>query len=63
MNNKYIVYPNGRELHDFRELLNYSTTTFADNVAYVYKDDYTKKDFLQSNRNHCFLALTEYTHL
>ena len=45
MNNKYIVYPNGRELHDFRELLNYSTTTFADNVAYVYKDDYTKKDF------------------
>ena len=45
MNNNYIVYPNGRELHDFRELLNYSTTTFADNVAYVYKDDYTKKDF------------------
>ena len=42
-NTKRNVYES-RKVKDFRELVEYSTTHYADNIAYKYKKDYTAKN-------------------
>ena len=42
-NTKRKVYES-RKVKDFRELVEYSTTHYADNIAYKYKKDYTAKN-------------------
>ena len=42
-NTKRKVYES-RKVKDFRELVEYSTTNYADNIAYKYKKDYTAKN-------------------